>query len=644
MDIQLNDRGFFVDGQTTPLVAGQFEPFRHNPMYWRRCLRAMKRAGLDLVSIFTCWDFHELSPGDFDFTGKTNPSRDLAGFLDLCQEEGLLVMLRPGPIIDDEWETRGPAPDVNKLDRLHPRFLERTNQYIRAIAEVCVPRQATRGGPVALLGVDNEMLFPYCTPPEQFAVDGDAYVPYDEAYVSGEFRAWLEEQYRELASLNEALRTSFRTWEEVRPPRFQEDPLAYSLEAFRFINHRIQTWARVCTRMYREAGFEIPTYTNMKQLLGYIDWPAIAGEMDYVGTNLHLPNDMKGEIALVANWWYRLHAARFPFSWAAEFQAGWIGLDEEFGFISPRHCEYMPMAAQAAGLRGLSFFMFIERDDWNYSPVNLFGKIRPNRYERFVRAIRSYRGLASDDAQKADIGLIWSLEAHQARYLGANRDWSTLTQHWMRCDEPKELPAFWEVYRRLCDWDVDFRFWIPGVTKGEMPGVLVYAGPPFAGEGMAAFLKEIAASNCWLIALTPLPTLDLAGRPSPGLVEASRMAMQRERSVRGRPEDLPSLLSLAGARAYARSGKAGVWTYVYEDAQGALVLGIWNSNAEPYEGPVQLAGELLGEGSWLVQEPRLETAETRKAEQLLAFPVSLEPHSARVFRMARVREDGSARP
>ena len=50
------------------------------------------------------------------------------------------------------------------------------------MCEVLVPAQVTHGGPVVLLGVDNEILYPYSTPERQFAIDGDVYVPYDAAY------------------------------------------------------------------------------------------------------------------------------------------------------------------------------------------------------------------------------------------------------------------------------------------------------------------------------------------------------------------------------------------------------------------------------------------------------------------------------
>ena len=158
--------GLTIDGTRVPLVTGSMDYWRLISLKWRDCLQAMKSAGLDLMSAFVCWDFHELDDGTLDFTGVTHPSRDLAGFLDLCAAEGFDVLLRTGPIIDAEWPTRGPARDVCQLQRTDPRYRARTEGYLRALYEVAVPRLATNGGPIVMVAVDNEPYFPYVTDEE----------------------------------------------------------------------------------------------------------------------------------------------------------------------------------------------------------------------------------------------------------------------------------------------------------------------------------------------------------------------------------------------------------------------------------------------------------------------------------------------
>jgi Glycosyl hydrolases family 35 len=49
------------------------------------------------------WNFHEPVPGKFDFAGE----RNVEHFIKAAQQEGLHVLLRPGPYICAEWELGG---------------------------------------------------------------------------------------------------------------------------------------------------------------------------------------------------------------------------------------------------------------------------------------------------------------------------------------------------------------------------------------------------------------------------------------------------------------------------------------------------------------------------------------------------------
>lgn len=74
------------------------------------------------------WNFHETIEGVHNFTGD----RDLEHFLDLANQTGLLVILRPGPYICAEWEmVRGPNKSQfylkNDLIKLQIR-LEKTTK------------------------------------------------------------------------------------------------------------------------------------------------------------------------------------------------------------------------------------------------------------------------------------------------------------------------------------------------------------------------------------------------------------------------------------------------------------------------------------------------------------------------------------
>ncbi|MGA7087513.1 MAG: beta-galactosidase [Candidatus Dormiibacterota bacterium] len=632
MRVELDTKGFRVEGQERPLVAAQFDAFRQNSIWWPRTLDAIKNAGIEIVSIFICWDFHELSRGEFDFDGTTNSSRNLKGLLELCAQKDLLVWARPGPIMDDEWETRGPARDVMRLDRLHPAFLARTAEYVEEVCRVLVPAQTTRGGPVALLSIDNEILYPYSTPASQADVDGDVCVPYDDAYYASAFSAWLKTKYGTCADANAALGATLSRWEDVTSPRYGTDSIGYLYESFLFINHQITQYTRLCRDLYRAQGIDVGINTNFKQLLAYADWSRIGRELDAVGMCLFTPRDMPGDQALVANWWIRLQRAQFEFAWAADIQAGWIGLDDEFGYISEDHSEYVPMAAQAAGIRGLNFYSFVERDDWNYSPVNATGKIRPNRYEAFRRVVASYAGIGQRDEQLCDVGLIYSLADHQAIYFKSAQDWSTLADHWAMFEEPKASAGWWRTFQRLVEADVDFRLWIPGVSSGTRPRILVHASLPIETSDVLESLAAAISQAGRVVAVTDIANQTPGGVVSATVKDAVAAAACEGRLVRCSADDVVDVVASLGAKSYVRADYGRVWTFLYRGEDGSLVLGAWNAGDAVYHGPLRISPDVLAPSTvsrWIVEPSR----GTRAAlgQMATSVTVTLAPHSARVF-------------
>ena len=80
---------------------------------WAKALDAAKGAGMNMVSFYIPWDFHEPVEGKFDFDGTTDedgdgnpdyPSRDVKTFIRMIKERGFkYIMVRSGPYINAEW-------------------------------------------------------------------------------------------------------------------------------------------------------------------------------------------------------------------------------------------------------------------------------------------------------------------------------------------------------------------------------------------------------------------------------------------------------------------------------------------------------------------------------------------------------------
>ena len=74
---------------------------------WGHALSEYKRLGINTIDLYVMWNWHELSDGDFDFTGRTNPRRDLVGLFELLHADGFRIILRPGPVVRNEWRNGG---------------------------------------------------------------------------------------------------------------------------------------------------------------------------------------------------------------------------------------------------------------------------------------------------------------------------------------------------------------------------------------------------------------------------------------------------------------------------------------------------------------------------------------------------------
>ena len=83
-------------------MLGDYPYYRADPGHWAANLRAMADAGIDTVTCYVPWRWHEIAPGEHDFTGRTDPRRDVVGFLRLVADAGLDAVVKPGPFVHAE--------------------------------------------------------------------------------------------------------------------------------------------------------------------------------------------------------------------------------------------------------------------------------------------------------------------------------------------------------------------------------------------------------------------------------------------------------------------------------------------------------------------------------------------------------------
>ncbi|MCJ7934459.1 MAG: beta-galactosidase [Chryseobacterium sp.] len=156
-NFEIKEGHFLLDGKPFTIHSGEMHYPRVPPAYWKHRLQMMKAMGLNTVTTYVFWNYHEESPSQWNFSGE----KDLRKFIKTAQEVGLYVIIRPGPYVCAEWEFGGYPWWLQKNKNLEIRrnnkaFLDACEKYINQLAKQIVPLQITNGGPVILVQAENE--------------------------------------------------------------------------------------------------------------------------------------------------------------------------------------------------------------------------------------------------------------------------------------------------------------------------------------------------------------------------------------------------------------------------------------------------------------------------------------------------------
>ena len=116
-----------------------------------------KALGMNTICLYVFWNVHEPREGEFDFTGQN----DLRAFVELCRDNDMKVILRPGPYVCAEWEMGGlpwwllKHKDI-RLREADPYFLERVDLFQQKVAGQVGDLTIDKGGPIIMVQVENE--------------------------------------------------------------------------------------------------------------------------------------------------------------------------------------------------------------------------------------------------------------------------------------------------------------------------------------------------------------------------------------------------------------------------------------------------------------------------------------------------------
>lgn len=151
------NKEILLNGEKFQIISGSIHYFRVVPEYWRDRLEKLKAMGCNTVETYVAWNIHEPNEGEFHFSDNA----DLCRFIEIAEELGLYVILRPSPYICAEWEFGGfPAWLLTKngirLRCYNKVYLDAVARYYDQLIPLMTPYQITNGGPILMFQIENE--------------------------------------------------------------------------------------------------------------------------------------------------------------------------------------------------------------------------------------------------------------------------------------------------------------------------------------------------------------------------------------------------------------------------------------------------------------------------------------------------------
>lgn len=538
---QLCAEGLRLGERTLPLYCGAVHYFRLRRSLWREALEQTRALGLTIVETYVPWGVHELARGQYDF-GEHDPKLDLAAFLDLAQEVGLYVFVRPGPNVNAELtyfglparvvfdpenqalSSRGHGVPLPVPPRTFPvpsyaslHFQAEADDWLRAVGEITAPR-CFPNGPIVLAQVDNEAALYF----------RDA--PYDSDYhpdALTSFTASLKARYGEPKALAQAYDKPIERFEDVAAPRRFDARTQRELPPhLDWVAHH-QTMIcgaleRLATTM-RTSGFpSIPLVHNVPMGEGGLPTTltAIGKTVDLVGLDYY---HGRAGLELVRRRTQRLAGCANP-AFAPEL--GW-GAPPWFPLRKNRDSMAAKLTALAYGLRGFNLYMTVDRDRWYGAPLDASGAPRApaQKLRRLISALdrTQHHALSRRVEVALSIPTEYSQLSRATHMLGALTPsaldvaglppTSACRTDSFGFERPIQLawhPLLTRLDEALCDEHVPFVYVESETDLDALPDLKVVFAPSYELADRARWqrLERFAARGGTVIYGPQLPTLD----------------------------------------------------------------------------------------------------------------------------------------
>jgi Glycosyl hydrolases family 35 len=556
-----------VDSKRIPLLSGELQFWRIDPSAWESALRAVSSERLPIVSTYLSWRRHALEP-NAPLSWRHDERLDLRKFLALCATHRLLVQLKPGPWICAE-ERNGGYPDwlladdeLLALDAqgrplvgyappfqhpvpcyLHRRYLEHARGWIHGvhaqIHDFIYPR-----GPVVLIQLDNE--------PSYCFRDGMYEADYHPVALAA-FARWSLERHGSLDGVKRAWQLELESEARIEPPR---EPIPVVKPGSGRWHHehdwiRFREWllAEHLQRLrdgHEESGARQTAFTvnfNVHPVDGVPQSPraicsatnAIAGMDHYYEPPLTCDDLLVLGRAIALT-----RATGHALPWSPEIQAGiWRSPSEHVAYPDPTPEEQALyyFAALALGLNGLNFYMLVNRENWQFAPIESSGTATP-MLTAVRKVIRLFEQLRQFGSLKpiSPVALAWQRDYAYDAYAAAPTDRQRRSPH-------ETTQAAFSTLMRA---GYLARIW---PTEDDLPaGVTAIVTPAasYMGRAEQERLVSHGKDGVAVMLVGVPPSRDENGQPCETLAAAVDAG---EVFCLSKPSDLPNALFTAGIEA-----------------------------------------------------------------------------------------------
>lgn len=374
-------KGYFLKyGKPYFVVSGEIHYFRLNPKLWEKHLRLVKDSGANTTSTYIPWDWHEYEEGMFDFTGQTNPARNLIRYIKLCKKVGLDLIVKPGPYILAEYDSHGlPAWLLDKCSKdsfaldengnvisrdlmsyMSDKYLHYTFLWYEKVMPIISDNQQSNNGPIIMMQVCNEVgVFQWLT----------GKIDYNPSVIRL-YKNFLIDKYKSIESLNKTYDTNHSSFEKISAPvgkiETKQEYSAY-FDFHLFYRHYFALYLDTLIKKIRSFNIDVQLthnipgwiYGNAAELPMLISTyeEIMRTRNDIIFGLDHIPEFLSFRNAhsdLACN--KILEAMqRYAPVWAAEFQAG---TREHHVKSDANDLETFYFASLAHGMKGYNYYMF----------------------------------------------------------------------------------------------------------------------------------------------------------------------------------------------------------------------------------------------------------------------------------------------